>query len=138
MDQQDKPARRRNKFAGKENISRETVDNIITGQVDRLLDVSRQTDCAATKLLQSVDVLYKKQIPVNTEKFEQLNRYFIGQMEDKLKKVKRPSKGLVWYIIMWGITLVSGVLAGYFINEYIDLKQEAAYWYQQANEKTSK
>ena len=45
--------------------------------------------------------------------FSQMSRYFIVQMEHKLKKIKRPSKGLIWYIIMWAITLISAFLVGY-------------------------
>jgi uncharacterized membrane protein AbrB (regulator of aidB expression) len=51
-------------------------------------------------------------------------------MENKLRKVKQPSKGLKWYIVMWVITLVSAFLAGYFIHEYREWKGKAAYWYQ--------
>lgn len=134
MDKADKPAKRRNKFAGKEDVSRETADNILTGQIDRLHEISRTSDEAATKIQESVNVLFKKQIPVNTEKFEQISRYFIIEMENKLRKVKQPSKGLKWYIAMWIITLVSGVLTGYFIHEYKEWKMEATYWHLQYEE----
>jgi len=30
---------------------------------------------------ESVEILYKKRIPIDTEKFEQPNRYFIVEME---------------------------------------------------------
>ncbi len=95
MDKADKPAKRRNKFAGKEDVSRETVDSIIAGQIDQLREISRTNDDAAIKIRESVEILYEKRIPIDTEKFEQLNRYFITEMENKLRKVKRPSKGLV-------------------------------------------
>lgn len=62
--------------------------------------------------------------------FEQLSRYFIGEMENKLRKVKQPSKGLKWYITMWVITLASAFLAGYFIHERQQWKEKAVYWYQ--------
>ena len=52
-------------------------------------------------------------------------------MENKLRKVKQPSKGLVWYFIMWTITLVSAFLAGYFVHERQQWKEKAMYWYQQ-------
>lgn len=81
--------------------------------------------------IESVDVLYNKEIPVNTAEFEQLARYFIAEMERKLRKVKRPSKGLVWYIIMWIITLASGWLGMHFAHKSQDKKKEATYWYQQ-------
>ena len=111
------PATRRNKFAGKEDISRQATDNILTGQIDRLHDAARTTDDATTKLRESVGILYERKIPVDTAAFEQLNRYFIAQMEDKLRKVKHPSKGLQWYIAMWVITLAAAFLAGYYIQE---------------------
>jgi len=131
MDKADKPAKRRNKFAGKEDISREAVDTIITEQIDQLREISRTNNNAASKVRESVEILYEKRILIDTEKFEQLNRYFIGEMEHKLRKVKRPSKGLVWYIVMWVITLVSAFIAGYFIYERQEWKEKAAYWYNE-------
>lgn len=138
-DNTNKTSKRWNKFAGKENVSRETADNILSGQIDRLQEVSRTNDETATKVRESVGILYEKRISVDTIKFEQLSRYFIGEMENKLRKVKRPSKGLVWYIVMWVITLASAFLAGYFIHERQQWKEKAMYWYQQYEEvKTSK
>ena len=134
MDDNSKPAKRRNKFAGKEDISRETADHILTGQIDRLREISCMNDETATKVRESAGILYEKRIPIDSERFEQLNRYFIHEMEHKLKKVKQPSKGLVWYIVMWTITLLSAFLAGYFIHEYRDWKERANYWYQQYEE----
>ena len=55
-------------------------------------------------------------------------------MENKLRKVKQPSRGLKWYIVMWVITLASAFLAGYFIHEYREWKEKAMYWYQQYEE----
>ena len=55
-------------------------------------------------------------------------------MENKLRKVKQPSKGLKWYIVMWVITLVSAFLAGYFIHEYKEWEEKAVYWYQMYEE----
>lgn len=48
----------------------------------------------------SMDTLYNQSIKVDTEDFEKLSRQFMQQMEYKLKKVKRPSNGLKWYIAM--------------------------------------
>lgn len=127
-------AKHRNKFIGKEDVSRETADNILSGQIDRLQDISHMNDETATKIRESVGILYEKRIPIDTTKFEQLNHYFIGEMENKLRKVKRPSKGLVWYIVMWVITLASAFLAGYFIHERRQWKEKAVYWYQQYEE----
>lgn len=133
------PAKRRNKFAGKEDISRYATDNILTGQIDSLRDVARTTDDATAKLRESVVILYERKIPVDTATFEQLNRYFIAQMEDKLRKVKRPSKGLQWYIAMWAITLLSAFLAGYYIQESRKWKADSMYWFRQyENVKESK
>lgn len=129
-DNSNKPSKRRNKFAGKGDISRETVDNIMTGQIDQLRDISRMSNEAADKVRESVNVLYEKRIPVDTAKFERLSRDFIHEMEDKLRKVKQPSKGLKWYITMWVITLLSAFLSGYFIHEYKQWKGKAVYWYQ--------
>lgn len=126
-----KPTKRRKKFAGKEDISRETADNILSAQIDQLREISRTNDKTANQVRESVDVLYKKHIPIDTSKFEQLNRNFINEMENKLRKVKQPSKGLKWYIAMWVITLASAFLAGYFIHEYREWKEKAVYWYQQ-------
>ncbi len=125
------PPKRRNKFAGKEDISRQATDSILTGQIDSLRDVARTTDDATAKLRESVGILYERKIPVDTTAFEQLNRYFIAQMEEKLRKVKRPSRGLQWYIAMWIITLVSAFLAGYYIQETRKWKENSSYWYQQ-------
>jgi hypothetical protein len=55
-------------------------------------------------------------------------------MEDKLRKVKRPSKGLQWYIAMWIITLASAFLAGYYIHETHEWKESSNYWYQMYEE----
>ena len=134
MDDNSKPTKRRNKFVGKEDISRETADHILSEQIDRLREISRMNDEMTTKVRESVNILYEKHISIDTEKFEQLNRYFIHEMERKLKKVKQPSKGLVWYIVMWTITLLSAFLAGYFIHEYREWKAKAVYWYQQYEE----
>lgn len=132
MDNGIKPtATRRNKFAGKEDISRHATDSILTGQIDRLHNVARTTDDATAKLRESVGILYERKIPVDTAAFEQLNRYFIAQMEQKLRKVKRPSKGLQWYIAMWAITLAAAFLAGYYIQESRKWKADSMYWYQQ-------
>jgi len=130
MDNSNKaPSKRRNKFAGKEDISRQTTDNILTGQIDSLRDISRTTDDAAAKIRESVEILAVKRISVNTDQFEHLSNRFIGEMEHKLRKVKRPSKGLVWYFVMWAITLFSAFLAGYYIQETRKWKQDATYWF---------
>jgi len=130
-DNTNKPTKRRSKFAGKEDISRQTVDTILTGQIDQLREISQTNDETASKVRESVEILYEKRIPVDTEKFEQLNRYFIGEMENKLRKVKQPSRGLKWYIVMWVITLSSAFLSGYFIHEYREWKEKAMYWYNE-------
>lgn len=130
-DNSNKPTKRRNKFAGKEDVSREIVDHILSGQIDQLREVSRMNDETANQVRESVNILYEKQISIDTAKFEQLNRSFINEMETKLRKVKRPSNGLKWYIAMWVITLASAFLAGYFIHEYKNWKEKAVYWYQQ-------
>jgi len=124
------PTKRRNKFAGKEDISRQTTDNILTGQIDNLRDISRTTDDAAAKIRESVEILAVKRISVNTDQFEHLSNRFIGEMERKLRKVKRPSKGLVWYIVMWTVTLLSAFLAGYYIQETRKWKENSTYWFR--------
>lgn len=134
-DNSNKPNKRRNKFAGKEDISRETVDHILSGQIDQLREVSRMNDETANQVRESVNILYEKRISIDTAKFEQLNRSFINEMENKLRKVKQPSRGLKWYIVMWVITLASAFLAGYFIYEYREWKDKAVYWYQMYEEK---
>ncbi|MDL2289846.1 hypothetical protein LJB95_00385 [Paludibacteraceae bacterium OttesenSCG-928-F17] len=134
MDDNNRNSKRRNKFAGKEDISRETVDSILSTQIDRLREISRTNDETANQVRESVNILYEKQISINTSKFEQLNRNFINEMENKLRKVKQPSKGLKWYIVMWVITLASAFLAGYFIHEYREWKEKAVYWYQMYEE----
>lgn len=134
MDDSNRNSKRRNKFAGKEDISRETVDSILSAQIDRLREISRANDETANQVRESVNILYEKQIPINTSKFEQLNQNFINEMENKLRKVKQPSKGLKWYIAMWVITLASAFLAGYFIHEYREWKEKAVYWYQMYEE----
>lgn len=134
MEDNNKSTKRRNKFAGKEDISRETADNILSGQIDELREISRINDDIATKVSESVNILYEKRISVDTDKFEQLNRFFIGEMENKLRKVKQPSKGLKWHIVMWVITLASAFLSGYFIHEYREWKDKAVYWYQMYEE----
>ena len=85
-DNSNKPAKRRNKFAGKEDISREAVDTIITGQIDQLREISRTNDETASNVRKSVEILYEKRIPVDTAKFEQLNRYFMAEMKNKLRE----------------------------------------------------
>ena len=134
MDDNNRNSKRRNKFAGKEDISRETVESILSAQIDRLREISRANDETANQVRESVNILYEKQIPINTSKFEQLNQNFINEMENKLRKVKQPSKGLKWYIAMWVITLASAFLAGYFIHEYREWKEKAVYWYQMYEE----
>jgi hypothetical protein len=133
-DNSNKPTKRRSKFAGKEDISRETTDNILTEQIDQLREISRTNDETASQVRESVNILYEKRISIDTTKFEQLNRRFIDEMESKLRKVKQPSKGLKWYIAMWMITLASAFLAGYFIHEYKEWKEKAMYWYQMYEE----
>lgn len=129
-DNSNKSSKRRSKFAGKENISREIVDDILSTQIDQLREISRTNDETANQVRESVNILYQKRISIDTDKFEQLNQNFINEMENKLRKVKQPSKGLKWYIAMWAITLASAFLAGYFIHEYREWKEKAVYWYQ--------
>ena len=129
-DNSKKPTKRRNKFSGKEDISRETADHILSTQIDRLREISRTNDETANQVRESVNILYEKRISIDTAKFEQLNRSFINDMENKLRKVKQPSKGLKWYIVMWVITLASAFLSGYFIHEYWEWKEKALYWHQ--------
>jgi hypothetical protein len=133
-DNSNKPTKRRNKFTGKQDISREIVDNILSAQIDRLREISRMNDETANQVRESVNILYEKRIPIDTSKFEQLNRSFINEMENKLRKVKQPSKELKWYIAMWVITLASTFLAGYFIQEYREWKEKAMYWFQMYEE----
>lgn len=133
-DNSNKSNKRRNKFARKEDVSRETVDNILSRQIDQLGEISRINDNTATKVQESMNILYEKRISIDTTEFEQLGRSFINEMENKLRKVKQPSKGLKWYIVMWVITLASAFLSGYFIHEYKDWKQKAVYWFQQYEE----
>lgn len=137
-DNSNKSTKRRNKFAGKEDISRETADNILSAQIDQLREISRTNDKTTNQVRESINILYEKKIPIDTSKFEQLNRNFINEMEYKLRKVKQPSKGLKWYIVMWVITLASAFLAGYFIHEYREWKEKAAYWYLQYEKNNAK
>lgn len=135
MDDNNKqPTKRRNKFAGKADISRETADNILTDQIGQLREISRTNDETAGKVRESVGILFEKRIPVDTKEFDHLSRHFISEMEDKLRKVKQPSRGLKCYIAMWAITLISAFLAGYFIHESRKWKQDATYWYRQYEE----
>lgn len=134
MDDNSKNSKRRNKFAGKEDISRETADNILSGQIYQLREISRINNETANQVRESVNILCEKQISIDTNKFEQLSRNFINEMENKLRKVKQPSRGLKWYIVMWVITLASAFLAGYFIHEYREWKEKAVYWYQMYEE----
>lgn len=135
MDDNNKqPTKRRNKFAGKADISRETADNILTDQIGQLREISRKNDETAGKVRESVGILFEKRIPVDTKEFDHLSRHFISEMENKLQKVKQPSRGLKWYIAMWAITLISAFLAGYFIHESRKWKQDATYWYRQYEE----
>ncbi|MDH6304057.1 hypothetical protein M2459_000872 [Parabacteroides sp. PF5-5] len=133
-DNSNKSTKRRNKFAGKEDISRETADSILSAQIDQLREISRTNDKTTNQVRESINILYEKKIPIDTSKFEQLNRNFINEMENKLRKVKQPSKGLKWYIAMWVITLISAFLAGYFIHEYREWKEKAVFWYQMYEE----
>jgi hypothetical protein len=133
-DNSNKLTKRRDKFAGKEDISRQTVDTILAGQIDQLREISQINDDTASKVQESVEILYEKRIPLNTEKFEQLNRHFIAEMENKLLKVKQLSRGLKWYIVMWTITIASAFLVVYFINERKQWKDKAIYWYQMYEE----
>jgi len=87
-DNSNKLTKRRNKFAGKEDISRETVDNILSAQIDRLWEISRANDETASQVRESVNILYEKRLSIDTTKFEQLNQSFINEMENKLRKVK--------------------------------------------------
>ena len=137
-DNSNKQTKRRNKFAGKEDISCQAVDVIIIGQIDQLREISRINDDTASKVRESANILYEKRIPIDTVKFEQLSHSFICEMESKLRKVKQPSKGLKWYIVMWIITLASASLSGYFIHERKEWKDKAMYWYQQYEEVTLK
>lgn len=135
MDDNNKqPTKRRNKFAGKADISRETADNILTDQIGQLREISRTNDETAGKVRESVGILFEKRIPVDTKEFDHLSRHFISEMENKLRKVKQPSRGLKWYIAMWAITLISAFLVGYFIHESRKWKQDATYWYRQYEE----
>ncbi|MBP1615870.1 MAG: hypothetical protein H6Q14_384 [Bacteroidetes bacterium] len=112
-DNSNKPTKRRNKFAGKEDISRGAVDHILSSQIDQLREVSRMNDETANQVRESVNILYEKRILIDTAKFEQMNRSFINEMENKLRKVKQPSKGLKWYIAVWviaGIGFSLGIL----------------------------
>lgn len=129
-DNSNKQGKRKNKFAGKENISRETVDNILSNQIDRLREISRTSNSTAAQIQENVNILYKKHIQIDTAKFEQLSLNFINEMENKLQKAKQPSRGMKWYIAMWMITLVSAFLSGYFIHEYWKWKKDAVYWHK--------
>ena len=137
-DNSNKPIKRRNKFVGKEDVSRETADNILTQQINQLREISRTNDIMVSKVRESVEILYEKRISINTEKFEQLNHYFIAEMENKLREVKQPSKGLIWYVIMWTMTLASTFLVGYFIHERQEWKDEAMYWNEMYEEVKTK
>jgi hypothetical protein len=69
-DNSNKPAKRRNKLAGKEDISRETVDNILSAQIDQLREISQTNDETANQVRESINILYEKRIPIDTVKFE--------------------------------------------------------------------
>lgn len=62
MDDNNRNSKRRNKFAGKEDISRETVDSILSAQIDRLREISRTNYETANQVRESVNILYEKQI----------------------------------------------------------------------------
>lgn len=65
-DNSNKSTKRRNKFAGKEDISRETTDNILTEQIDQLREILRINNEVATNISESVNVLYEKRISIDT------------------------------------------------------------------------
>lgn len=63
MDDNNKqPTKRRNKFAGKADISRETADNILTDQIGQLREISRTNDETAGEVRESVGILFEKRI----------------------------------------------------------------------------
>lgn len=134
-DNYNKRSKRRNKFAGKEDISRETVDSILFSQIDQLREISRVNDETAAQVSENIKTLYEKRISIDTEKFEQLNLNFINEMQNNIRKVKQPSRGLKWYIVMWVITLASAFLSGYFIHEYREYKEKALYWHERYEER---
>lgn len=148
--------KRCNKFTGKEDISRQTTDNILTKQIDTLREISAQNaatavrlreilernDTSVTKIRENIDVavakiretintLHERKISINTAQFEHLSRHFITQMEDKLRRTQRPAKGLKWYIAMWLITLIFAFLTAHFMHKTRQWKQNATYWHQQ-------
>lgn len=96
--------------------------------ITNLSGIDNQT---AVKLRDIIENLCQKHIPVDTDRFEHLTNHFIWQLEQKVQKVKRPSNGLIWYIVMWAMTLVAALLAGYFIHEFREWKRDAIYWHQQ-------
>jgi|GEM_PF-6253568 len=63
MDDNGKPAKRRNKFAGKEDVSRETADHILFGQIDRMREISRINNETTTKVRESVGNSVRKAHP---------------------------------------------------------------------------
>lgn len=129
-DNSKKPTKRRNKFAGKEDISRQTVDTILTEQIDQLREISQTNDGISSKVRESVEILYEKRIPIDTEEFKHLYKHLIHEMDKKVRKIKQPSRGLKWYIVMWTITLLSAFLAGYFIHERKQWKDKAMFWHE--------
>lgn len=126
--------KRRNKYSGKEDISREVADSIITKQIDRIEIISKQNEETSKRLRDGINILYNKKVGIDTEKFEHLTQHFIYKIEEKTKKVQRPSKGLMWYIAMWAITLISAFTAGYFMKHSSDWKESATYWNKRAIE----
>lgn len=143
--------KRHNKFAGKEDISRQATDNIFTQQIDTLREISAQNaatavrlreilerndtsvkkireniDVSVAKIRETINMLHERKIPIDTAQFDHLSRHFIAQMEEKLHRIQRPSKGLRWHIAMWFITLLSAFLAAQFIHQSNKWKQDAA------------
>lgn len=133
-DNSKKSNKRKSKFIGKEDISREIADSILTNQIDQLREISEANKSTSSKIRESIDILYNKSIPIDTDKLEQLQSDYINEIENKLRKIKQPSRVMKWYILMWTITLLSAFTAGYYNRESRMWKEKAEYWYGRCEE----
>lgn len=129
-----KSNKRKNKFIGKEDISREIADTVLTNQIDQLREISEVNKNTSYKIRESIDILYSKSISVDTGKLEQLQSDYINEIDSNIHKIKQPSRVLKWYILMWAITLFSAFTAGYYIRESRMWKEKAEYWYGRCEE----
>lgn len=120
----------------REDVTQSTLAHVFIGQMDLLRNISAENTRAAQAVRDTLTEATRLSIKVDTQLFERLTDNAVYEMKTQIKHLKQPPLVLKVIIMMFVVSVVSSVFAGYWYNKSKEYKSSRMYWYEQYEEAT--